>query len=139
MIPILVMMLSGLFSHPVCESRRVGPARAATCVALAWEAEARGFNPALVVELAWTESRWVPGRVNRSSGCVGLLQYQPKHWRDGFEALGFYLDKHGEVWRAICDYKTKGTPRCEADDPECCPASKALVRRARALDARTRG
>lgn len=135
----LVLLLAAALNTaaaPMCsrEPRYNGTpskAQASVCAALAVEAMARGHDPWLVAELAWSESGWDTRSVNTKTQCRGPLQYQPRFWKNGWEPLDHYLAKHDEVWRGICDFKTKGTPDCLAEDPACCPRSKQIVRTAR--------
>lgn len=116
--------------HPACGDRP-GARRVdrLACSVVASVAQLRGMDPALVAELAWSETRWRPARVS-VTGCVGLLQHQPRYWRSGLDALAYYLGKHDHPVLAVCDYKTRGTPRCSPADRRCCPSSQRVVRRA---------
>ena len=136
---IIAMLISALsaVAHPACTTRRppeqsgVVPtpsaAQLSACWGLAWQAELRGVDAYLVVELAWSETRW-RDLTNEETGCRSILQYQPRYWKSGWHALRYYLSKHPETWRGICDYKTRGVPRCSPRDPGCCPSSRRIVK-----------
>jgi len=65
------------------------------CNALAWQSYWEGFDVPIVVELAWSESRFLPKARNKMSGCSGILQASPKFWCPGGKREGCDLQAAG--------------------------------------------
>ena len=125
--PILALMLhvAGHSAAPGCiravdHARRSGarlstlPARLAVCARVHRAALRHRVDPALVVALAWAESRLEDGRTSRA-GAQGPLQVVPR-WRcpggqadgcdlvdAGVRALAGLIERHGAV-RGVCHY-----------------------------------
>jgi len=126
----VLLLVFGLFAfgadnHPVCEellfryeTHPNAEVRLAACNRLARSAEARGLDVALTIELAWSESRFVPTAVNSTSGCSGILQAAPQFWcpgrtregcdlqEAGLRALEHYLGRHKDETKALCHFKS---------------------------------
>lgn len=78
------------------------PAMQATCEEIAHAADERGLDPALLVSVAWEESRfrWVES----SAGAVGPLQALPHLWCEGGTELGCDLVAAGlNAWEAFAE------------------------------------
>lgn len=113
--------------YPRYEDQPTAKGRLDACNKLAWAAEQRKFDPSLVVELAWGESRFITTSVNDVSGCSGILQAHPSYWcpegrlegcdlqAAGLDALAYYLKVHDDELRALCHFKSGNICTREAE------------------------
>lgn len=120
----LMTALDLIPDHPACEAvypryeiHANAEDRFDACNGLAWEADWMGLDVPLTVELAWSESRFIPKAVNKTSGCSGILQAAPRFWcpngkregcdlqQAGLRALAHYLGRHKSEEKAICHFK----------------------------------
>ena len=86
------------------------------CEYVAHAAESRGHDPALMVSLAWEESRltWAES----AAGALGPLQVLPSHWCPGgeaegcdlvlagFEAFESFSERWPEIPETLCHYNS---------------------------------
>lgn len=85
------------------------------CDKIASMAEQRQVDVPLMVELSWAESNWTYA-TNKTSGCIGPLQAQPRFWcpkgkaegcdtiRAGLDAYTTLLKIYKTPERALCHY-----------------------------------
>lgn len=125
----LILILHTLLSamqpaHPVCGAvaNRFhllpdAPERLLLCSSVAREAQRRGADVPLLVELAWAESGFTDV-VNPVSGCAGVLQVHPR-WscpekrlegcdlvEAGLDAWDYWLVRKRDPEMALCHYNS---------------------------------
>jgi soluble lytic murein transglycosylase-like protein len=96
------------------ESREFRP-RMTTCIEVGQAAEVAHEDPALVLAMAWYESRFVT-KAESAKGAVGPLQVIPAYWcpdgtrkgcdyvKAGLRALQAYKSKHRKMVEVLCHY-----------------------------------
>jgi len=116
------LLLAATTSHYACPPERVRhyrdkEVRVATCNRIVQEGIRLGFDPIVISELAWGESRWDKDALHPRSKCAGALQAQPRIWcpggkrkgcdleAAGLRAWGHYKHKHKKLLVALCHYK----------------------------------
>lgn len=129
---LIVLFVSSFFYeqpiHPICKTKHIDRLientpdsyfRRQVCSQVAFEASRRKLPVSLTVALAWSESNFIHKVTNKTSGCQGVLQVQPKYWcpkdgpcdymEAGFLALETYLKKHKDHETALCHFKSGNT------------------------------